>query len=168
MQKYLALVTILILSGGCSAEVNVGNSSQTKAEFERTVVDGVDPDDAAAKVSAVCDGGIEKQDGATQDCVIKVGAETSNVHITLADTGKRFDLEFEPYVTADELAASTTSVFAEQDVVLDSVDCPGELSGVVGEKIECDLTSGDQSGTAVVKVTSVDGLRVNLSFKLLQ
>jgi hypothetical protein len=168
VKKYLAIVAVLIAAAGCKADVSVGDATMSQADFEQTVADGVTPDDASAEISATCDGGIEKVDGATQDCVVKVGPDSSYVHITLEEAADQFDVKYQPYAPADVVEENAISVFANQDIVLDTVSCPGDIEGVEGETLECDLTSGDQTGTASVTVKSVDGLLVNLSYKLLQ
>ncbi len=48
----------------------------------------------------------------------------------------------------------------------DSVTCPGDLKGTVGNTMTCTLTAGGQSHPVAVKVTSVDGLTVHFDIEV--
>jgi uncharacterized protein DUF4333 len=48
----------------------------------------------------------------------------------------------------------------------DDISCPGDLKGEVGEKMRCTLTAGTDKLGVTVKVTKVDGKKVNFDFEV--
>lgn len=48
----------------------------------------------------------------------------------------------------------------------DSVDCPGDLEGEVGKTMDCTLTAGSDELGVSVKVTKVDGKKVDFDFQV--
>lgn len=48
----------------------------------------------------------------------------------------------------------------------DAVDCPGDLTGKVGEKMTCELTAGSDKLDVAVDVTAVDGKQVKFDIQV--
>lgn len=48
----------------------------------------------------------------------------------------------------------------------DAVDCPGELDGVVGTTLRCELTTGTERYPVTLTVTGVEGATVNFDFEV--
>ena len=48
----------------------------------------------------------------------------------------------------------------------DDISCPGDLEGTVGKTMRCTLTAGTDKLGVTVKVTSVDGKKVNFDYEV--
>lgn len=157
---------------GCSGSVSVGGGSGaeelSQTELEERVTGDVTPQDEGDAVSTSCEGGVELKDGATQDCKITVGANASDVHVTITGEGEDAKPEYVPFATSETIGETAKKVFAEQNVQIDRVSCPKPLDGKVGNSVECTAYSGDQQAGMTAKVTAVDGLRMNMNFQLMQ
>jgi type IV pilus biogenesis protein CpaD/CtpE len=55
----------------------------------------------------------------------------------------------------------STQLEAQVGQAPDSVDCPGDLTGEVGEEMRCTLTAGTDKVGLTVSVTEVDGSDVS-------
>jgi hypothetical protein len=72
-----------------------------------------------------------------------------------------------PEVSSSDLEKEISGQLEEQlGTAPDTVECPGSLTGKVGETQRCMLTAGSDTLGVDVEVTSVDGKDVNFSIQV--
>ena len=75
----------------------------------------------------------------------------------------------DPAVPKTEVESQISTKLAEATttgVAIESVTCPGDLTGKVGTTMNCTVTTAAGSGEVVVTVTSVDGTKVGFNVKV--
>jgi len=177
MRTYVALLAGVLLSLSACSDGDSGSSeaeasveSMEVAELEEFVADNVTPDDADAKVTADCAGGIDVEVDTSQDCHLVVGEETADIHyvVTEVEDGEVTDADFTPYVPGDRLAEVVKQQFAGQGTVLDEVQCDEDLTGEAKATTTCDATAGTQEARIEIEVTEVDGLFINFHMQVVE
>ncbi|CAB4766884.1 unannotated protein [freshwater metagenome] len=164
------LVVATLALAGCSGEVSVGSGPGTveQSEIEGVVAGNITGADAA-DVEVSCDGDMDAEVGATQDCLATLDGSTTGIRITVDQVNEE-DVDFSTvmFVTAEELATAVGDFYSGQGIGVTDVTCDGELVGEPGETAQCDITS-DTDGDATVEATSTgtDGLTVNFDLEVI-
>ena len=162
----LAAVACTAGLAGCSFSIG-GPDAVTQPELEKQVADLYTADDPEAEITADCEGELDAEVDATQDCHVNVGEESADVHVTVTKIDGQ-DVEFEaaPYVPAERVADTIKGSLADQGFQVDSVECEDELAGELGATTTCAAKPAEGDGTIEVKVTQVDGLMVNFNYEV--
>ncbi|MCW2845133.1 MAG: hypothetical protein JWN22_3049 [Nocardioides sp.] len=164
-----AAVLCVVALAGCNAEVSTKSAPSTisQSDLEQQLVDGTTPDDKGATVKATCEGDLERKADATQDCHLDVGAETADVHVTVTDASGDGTYDVTPYLRAQRVADTIQSTLSGKGYAIDSVECDGDLLGVVDEVVTCTALPEKTGGQLSATVTTVDGLFVNFHIEAL-
>lgn len=169
MKRIAAAAVCALALTACSGEVSIGSSNVSQSELEEQVAGAFTPDDPEAAVSAACDGEVEAERDATQTCVVSVGEDEADVRVVVTSVdGDDVNFDLVPFVPADAVGSAVEASLAEQNIVIDSIDCPEELAGEVGATLECAVTADGQEATAQVEVTEMDGLMTRFDYELTQ
>lgn len=161
-----ALACLLVVVSGCSFSFG-GPEAVSQAELEKQVAGIYTPDDPNAEITADCDGTLEPEVDATQDCHLTVGEEKADVHVVVTKVGDdSVDFEATPYVPAERVAETIQTSLGDQGYDIESVECEDELLGVLEETTACTATPAEGDGAIEVTVTSVDGLMVNFNYEV--
>lgn len=166
-----AVATLLVLTApalaACSVEASVGAESVSQSEIESVVAGNITGADADA-VEVTCDGDLDAEVGATQDCLATLEGRTTGIRVTV-DQVNDDDVDFSTvmFVTAEELETAVGDFYTGQGIGVTGVTCDGELVGEPGDTATCDITS-DTDGDATVEATSTgaDGLTVNFDLEV--
>lgn len=170
----LAAATLAV--AGCSGEVSVGEDSSEEpavetveqSEIESVVAGNITGADAA-DVEVTCEGDLDAEVGATQDCLASLDGSTTGIRITVDQVNEE-DVDFSTvmFVTAAELESAVGDFYSGQGIGVTGVTCDGELVGEPGETAQCDITS-DTDGDATVEATATgtDGLTVNFDLEVI-
>ncbi len=157
-----------LVLAGCSGEVSVGGQETVEQSEIESVVAGNITGEDAADVEVVCDGDLDAEVGATQDCLASFEGSSTGIRITVDQVNEE-DVDFSTvmFVTAEELATAVGDFYSGQGIGVTDVTCDGELVGEPGETAQCDITS-DTDGDATVEATSTgtDGLTVNFDLEV--
>lgn len=153
---------------GCSGEVSVGGDPTVEQSEIESVVAGNITGADAADVEVTCDGDLDAEVGATQDCLATYEGSSTGIRITV-DQVNDDDVDFSTvmFVTAEELATAVGDFYTGQGIGVTGVTCDGELVGEAGETAQCDVSS-DTDGDATVEATATgtDGLTVNFDLEV--
>lgn len=162
----LAAVACTAGLAGCSFSIG-GPDAVTQSELEKQVADLYTADDPEAEITADCEGELDAEVDATQDCHVNVGEESADVHVTVTKIDGQ-DVEFEaaPYVPAERVAETIKASLGDQGYQVDSVECEDELAGELGATTTCAAKPAEGDGSIEVKVTQVDGLMVNFNYEV--
>jgi len=163
------VVAAVVTLAGCSGEVSVSSGPETVEQSEiESVVSGNITGADAADVEVTCDGDMDAEVGATQDCLATLDGSTTGIRITVDQVNEE-DVDFSTvmFVTAEELASAVDDFYSGQGIGVTGVTCDGELVGEAGETAQCDITS-DTDGDATVQATATgtDGLTVNFDLEV--
>ena len=160
------LVPTLVL-GACSGEVSIGGDEPaaiTQDALEAEVTGNMSGADAD-QFEVSCEGGLDAEVGATQDCLITFTGDGSVTGVRLVVTdvqGEEVEFDQVLFVPAEEVADGVDRFYTDQGFTLDEVTCDGELIGEEGETTTCDITSEAEGDVQVeATTTSVEGLVVN-------
>lgn len=164
-----AVALCLVALAGCKAEVSTGSgsSSISQSDLETRLQDGTTPDDKSATVTATCGGELAKKVDATQDCHLEVGTESADVHVTVTSTDGDGKFDVTPYLPAERVAETIKGSLVDSGNAIDSVECEGDLLGVVDETVTCTALPEETGGDVLATVSSVDGLFVNFQIEAL-
>jgi Domain of unknown function (DUF4333) len=126
-------------------------------------------DAAGNKPEAVtCPDDLKAVIGATLDCHMTIKGKPFGVNVTVTSVDGGVP-KYDMVETIDKnQVAQEISDQLEQQVGRkpDSVTCPGDLKGVEGATLRCELTDASQTYGVNVTVTSVDGGDVKFDFKV--
>lgn len=161
-----ALLGAVVLTA-CSGEVSVGEDTVSQSEIEEVVAGNITGEDADA-VEVACEGDLDAEVGATQDCLATLDGSTTGIRVTVDQVNDQ-DVDFSStiFITADELAVTVEDTYVGQGVSVDTVTCDGELFGEPGETASCEVTSAvDGDATIEATTTTVEGLTVNFDLEV--
>jgi hypothetical protein len=171
MRKYVVIVACALLAlTGCS--VSVGDSDDPKpwsaSHLEDEVTDDITLDDKDAEFTVECDGGLENEKDATQDCHITTGEDEADVHVvvTEVDDGEISDYDVNSFLPGERVAETIQASLEDQGITVDSVECEGELAGEKDATMGCAATAGKDTGDIEVVVTKVNGLFINFHYQV--
>ena len=169
----------LMAATACSASFHIG-SSMDEADVERQLSRALEDNTGTKPDKVDCPGDLEGEKDATMKCAIKEDGGEIGVTVTVTEvdgSDLRFRWEVDqtateaspPGATVDEIALEKrVATLLEQQVGQkpDNIDCPGDLTGKVGETMECTLTAGaDQLGVTVT-VTAVNESTVDFDIEV--
>lgn len=158
--RYAALYLFLIALAGCSAEVSSG-SAVTTDDLTQQVATQMTPD-GAEEVAATCDGELEAEVGATQDCSVRVEDRDVAVRVIATEVeGKDVAFDIVPIMAAEDLEAAVAANYTAESEII--ADCPGGLDGVVGAQQRCTVTVGPDTVGVEVSTTGLDGANIEFS-----
>ena len=159
-----ALLAPALLLSACSGEVSVGGPAtveRTDLEAELSAnMSGPDAD----QFDVACEGDLEAEVEATQDCLITFSEDGSTTGVRLIFTAVEGDeVEFDQtlFIPAGEVADAVERTYADPGITIDEVTCAGELLGEEGATTTCDIASSEGDVTVEATTTTVDGLVVN-------
>lgn len=160
-----ALLAPVLLLSACSGEVSVGGPATVdRADLEGEVAANMSGPDVD-RFDVACEGDLEAEVEATQDCLITFSEDGSTTGVRLEVTAVEGDeVEFDQtiFIPAQEVADAVERTYADRGLTIDEVTCAGELLGEEGETTTCDITSSvDGDVTVEATTTTVDGLIVN-------
>ncbi len=165
MRTLLALVVCAAAVTGCSTTA----STVEQAELEKQVAAIYEADDPSDEISATCDGELDAEVDATQDCNVTVGEENADVHVVVTKVdGSDVEFETQTFVPAERLADTLKTQLADQGFEVETVECDGELVGEVDATTECTAAPAEGEGILEVTVTEVDGLMINFNYELVR
>lgn len=170
MRKYAALAACTLVLAACSSESGEAEAGPTRlaqADLEKRVAGRYTAEEPGAQVVASCEGGLEAEKGATQDCHMQVGDETADVRVFYTERGEEaVDFTATPFVPADRVAETIATSLAEQGVRVRRIECRAELMGELDATTTCIARPARGEGRIVATVTSVDGLMVNFNYEV--
>jgi len=146
---------LMIGAGGCSFHFSSSSSHS------------VSQSDVANQITAKMTGSTGKPDSATcpSDLDAKVGAQLICMKFKDKDYDVKFDLA--EMVDKDQVASRISDKLTDQvGKRPDSITCPGNLKGVVGTTLRCELTDGAKKYGMTVTVTSVDIPQVYFDYQV--
>ncbi len=157
----LGAATVGLTACGGSVSVSAGHtdrllSASTVAKTVRGTLTGQE-----AATAAVTCGSLKATVGATQDCDVTIGDDTTGLHLTV-DSVKGSDVHWKqsPFLHGSAVASTVATATGASP---SDLECP-DLPGTMGASVSCKVLKG--SATAVdVTVTSVAGLRIGVDFK---
>ncbi|MFC5177558.1 DUF4333 domain-containing protein [Nocardioides taihuensis] len=157
------LAALVVLVWGRSMFSSVAAVSQS--ELEQEVAGRYTPGASGEGVTASCDGDLESEVDATQDCAVQVGADVARVHVVV-DRVDGTDVRFTstPYLSAADVAEAIRKSLGSGFQV-DTIECAGELQGVEGSRTTCTYTPPASGREVEAEVTEVDGLMINFDFQ---
>lgn len=162
-----ASLLLLLAIGGCSVEASAGDETVSQSEIESVVAGNITGEDAA-DVEVTCDGDLDAEVGASQDCQATLEGRSTGIRITVDQVNEE-DVDFSTvmFVTAEELQTAVSDFYSDQGIGVTGVTCDGELVGESGDTATCEITS-DTDGDATVEATSTgaDGLTVNFDLEV--
>lgn len=166
-RRVLAALATASLLTACSAEVSVGEDTVPQSEIESVIAGNISGEDADA-VEVECDGDLDAEVGATQDCLATLEGRTTGIRVTVDQVNDE-DVDFSTvmFVTAEELETSVGDYYTGEGIGVTGVTCDGELLGEAGDTATCEITS-DTDGDASIEVTSTgsEGLTVNFDIEV--
>ncbi|MDQ4115149.1 MAG: DUF4333 domain-containing protein [Actinomycetota bacterium] len=151
-----------------------------EADVERQLSRALEDNTGTKPDKVDCPGDLEGEKDATMKCTIKEGDGEIGVTVAVTEvdgSDLRFRYEVDdiakdgstPGVTVDEIELEervSTSLEQQVGQKPDQIDCPGDLTGKVGETMECTLTAGaDQLGVTVT-VTAVNESTVDFDLEV--
>ena len=159
-----ALLAPALLLSACSGEVSVGGPATVeRADLEAELSANMSGPDAD-QFEVACEGDLEAEVEATQDCLITFSEDGSTTGVRLVVTAVEGDeVEFDQtlFIPAGEVADAVERTYAEPGLTIDEVTCAGELLGEEGATTTCDIASSEGDVTVEATTTTVDGLVVN-------
>lgn len=162
----LLVSSLALVASGCSFSFG-GPEAVTQAELEKQVAGIYTADDPDAEIAAECEGTLEPEVDATQDCHLTVGEEEADVHVVVTEVGDdAVDFEARPFVPAERVGETISASLADQGYEIESVECDDELAGELEATTTCTALPAEGDGAIEVKVTSVDGLMVNFNYEV--
>lgn len=173
------LCAIVVPVSACSASFSAGASlSEEKTEKQLAQLlekqTGVRPDDVD------CPGDLPGKKDAVLKCSVSATGETHTVKLTVTEvdgTNIKYrykvvestgtSLPTNPTVDKATLEKKVADIL-EQEVGQrpDKIDCPGDLTGTVGETMRCTLTAGTDQLGLTVTVRAVEGSNVDFGVKV--
>ena len=162
-----ALLVPALLLSACSGEVSVGGGEPaaiTPDALEAELTSNMSGEDVD-QFDVACEGGLDPEVDATQDCLITFTGDGSVTGVRLVVTdvqGEEVEFDQVLFVPAEEVADGVDRFYTDQGFTLDEVTCDGGLIGEEGETTTCDITSEAEGDVQVeATTTSVEGLVVN-------
>ena len=159
-----AVLAPALLLSACSGEISVGGPGAVdRADLEGEVSANMSGPDAD-RYDVACEGELEAEVEATQDCLITFADDGSTTGVRLVVTAVEGDeVEFEQtlFIPADEVADAVERAYADPGLTIDEVTCEGELVGEEGATTTCDIASSEGDVSVEATTTTVDGLIVN-------
>lgn len=112
-------------------------------------------------VPAVTCGSLKAKVGATQDCDVTINDDTTGLHLTV-DSVKGSDVHWkqEPFLHGSAVQSTVAKATGASP---SDLTCP-DLPGTMGASVSCQVLKGSAASVDVT-VTSVDGLRIGVSYK---
>ncbi|MGB9308405.1 MAG: DUF4333 domain-containing protein [Mycobacterium sp.] len=168
-----------LLASGVSAGLMIGTGG-CSFHFSSSSSHSVSKSDVANQITAKMTGSTGKPDSATcpSDLGAKVGAQLNckmkfkdkdyDVNATVTSVnGDDVKFDLAEMVDKDQVASRISDKLTEQvGKQPDSVTCPGNLKGVVGTTLRCELTDGSKKYGMTVTVTSVDIPQVYFDYQV--
>jgi hypothetical protein len=166
MLKLAATLVCVLGLAGCSAEVST-SKTVSQSEVEKQVAGALTVEDGVATPDVTCSGSLDAAVDATQDCHLESSDVASDVRVTVTSVdGSDAEFDIVPFLSADFVAEQILGSLSDQGYQVDTVECEGELLGVVDETVACTAQPSDGEGTVEATVTSVDGLDVNFDYEV--
>jgi hypothetical protein len=159
LRAAVLLVLAATLVAGCLPEQGLDTEA-----LEQELTTRVSMEDDSKSLEADCDGGLEAEDGASQNCHVSSDDQAVGIRVTTTDP-RTMDFDMEPFLDPDAVAGSMMAILEEQGRAPQRVACDGELDGTVGATQTCTVTMADRDLPVTATVTSVDGLVVNFDFE---
>lgn len=128
-----------LLAAGCSGSVSAGTETATVAQEElETQVAGFITGADADTIDVTCEGDLDAEEGASQECVATAEGDPQQTNIrATVETVNEDDVDFsiDLYVTAAALADFVTDYVEGQGITVDSVECSDDLSATRGRHL---------------------------------
>ena len=164
LSAVLATVVLALTSACGPSAAEATDLSQ--ADLEQQVSSRYEPDDPQDTLTATCEGDLQAEDDATQDCTVTTGGKEVGVRAQVTDVGADdLGLETTPFLPPEMVADAITSSLEIQGIEKVETTCDGDLMGEVGDAVTCIVTTPDGDTEVNVDVTSIDGLLINFDFK---
>ena len=167
------VVALVALSlGACSGEASVDEEpvdpTVSQASLEQEVVDKISGA-GSEDVEVTCEGDLEAEVGATQDCLASLAGSSTGIRFTVDQVNETdVDSSSVVFVPEDELASTVEDTYLGQGVAVDSVTCDGELLGEKGATAVCEVVSArDGNASIETRTTKVDGLLIDFDLVVL-
>ena len=120
-------------------------------------------------VRVTCDGELAAQEGASQECRVRVDKQRAAVRVSVTEVvAEEVRIDGVLVVPAARVAQELLEALTEEGFAVDEVVCPGELLGTVGETVTCTVTPNTGSGEVAATVTTVRGLRVDFDYAVVR
>lgn len=166
----LVLPLVAGLLAGCSGEISVGGPGAISQERLETEVTGNVSGSDADKLEVDCQGALEAELDATQDCVLTYTEDDSRtgVRMTVTDIqGEEIEFDQLLFIAPEDVAGGVERFYTEQGIDVETVTCAGELLGEEGGTTTCEVSSSsDGDATIEVTTTTVEGLTVNFDLEV--
>ncbi|MEQ7847440.1 DUF4333 domain-containing protein [Nocardioides kribbensis] len=163
---------VALLAAGCSGSVSAGTDTATdtasdpgtvaQEELETQVAGFITGADADT-IDVACEGDLDAEEGASQECVATAEGDPQETNIrATVETVNEDDVDFsiDLYVTAAALADFVADYVEGQGITVDSVECSDDLSATPGDTSRCEIASPDGEGAVEATSTGNDGLQV--------
>jgi hypothetical protein len=123
--------------------------------------------DAAPVDSVACEAGLEPTVGTGTVCTVTSEGASVQREVTVDKVnGLLIDYSLLPILPVADVVGSLTDQLEQQlGARPDPVECTGDLQGKPGATVDCTVTLGAETQVFVLTVDSVDGTKVNYSFK---
>ncbi len=160
-----ALVACVALVTACGPTDPAG-TDLAQTDLEQRLEEMYEPDDPEDTLTAACQGGLRAEDDATRDCTVTTGDDEVGVRARVTDVeADDLGIETTPFLPPESVEDAITSSLEVQGYTDVETVCDGELIGLTGEAIVCQVTTPEGRTKVNVDVTSVEGLLVNFDFK---
>jgi len=154
-----------LLFAGCA--VGSGAGSVDRAALEKQLAGLYTPQDPEAEITAECEGDLDAEVDATQECRMSVGEDTADVRVVVTGVGDdKVDFAATPFLTAERVAETVRRSLEEKGFRPDRVDCRKELVGEEGATTVCTVAPAKGKGRVRATVTRVEGLLVNFDYRV--
>ncbi|MBV9515775.1 MAG: DUF4333 domain-containing protein [Mycobacteriaceae bacterium] len=154
-----ALAALALAGSGCSSEKSVD-----KNDVANTVSSKMNDKTGHKPDSVTCPDNLKASVGATMDCQARDSGQTFPVTVKVTNVdgvNVHYDINFLNVDKGDVVQAISNWAAPQLGHQPESVNCPGNLIGVVGVTMTCQLVDGGDTVPISVKVTSVDGTNVH-------
>ncbi|KQQ42606.1 DUF4333 domain-containing protein [Nocardioides sp. Leaf307] len=171
---------VALLAAGCSGSVSAGTDTASDTASDTDSDTATDPGTVAQEeletqvagfitgadadtIDVTCEGDLDAEEGASQECVATAEGDPQQTNIrATVETVNEDDVDFsiDLYVTAAALADFVADYVEGQGITVDSVECSDDLSATAGDTSRCEIASPDGEGAVEATSTGNDGLQV--------
>jgi hypothetical protein len=114
-----------------------------------------------------CESGLDGTVGAVAYCSVGAGADAVRRMVDVTDIdGLSMNYTLVPVLFKADVESSLLTQLAQQLAQRpDAANCADNLQGKTGMSVDCVVTSGSQTQTYVLTVTTVDGTKINYDYQ---
>ncbi len=159
---------LMIGAGGCSFHFSSSSSHSVSQSDVANQITAKMTGSTGEPDSATCPSDLDAKVGAQLNCKMKFKDKDYDVNVTVTSV-KGDDVKFDlaEMVDKDQVASRISDKLTDQvGKRPDSITCPGNLKGVVGTTLRCELTDGAKKYGMTVTVTSVDIPQVYFDYQV--